>query len=644
MNRTFAQLGIPFSLFAAPACLVRRCGLLLAAVLLAPAAARAQFVWSGRLGIPRLPGSTESLRLGAVHVFASRDGGGAEALGFRSWETDPAGWYRLSGIAGRYTAVFSNPASFPRPVLLTNQFVRGGDAVEREVTPRLDAALLDERDWDRERGHAYWQTFIARGTSITSAGFRVAHDGVDGFGPGAQDLAVSIHRVAGEDPEAWPRIGPDMAVPGVDSGGGKNTIWSAGWNSGEVPVVPGERYALRIAAASPEGTFQPFWARSAPVDGECWRIAGAGGKASRTDCDLWFAVAADGDGLVIPYQKRVHKPFHALAGFEKKWSQTYVARGRGLASVILYAAVSGKQPQLARQRVAVRVRRGGPDGLLVGIEKVAVGNGNYTGDASWGVFGCAFAPGEVALEPGAAYALEFESLESAATIEGFINIKGEVSDGRPGFNPYRKCPTDDYPLGTAYRDGQAMDHDLDLQVVEYEHSAPAWAEAVAAEDLLAKGGLERTFTLEPGTALERLPGAAGEERAARVAAAPDGKADGGFVERVEGLSRAETYRLLGRVRSNWPADADRHCLVGIDPTGQVEDARATTIEWTVLPALHGAFVEMKTEPVRPRAEALSVWLRGRAAKADTPAFRAEFAGFALRRVQAGPPERAAFSP
>ena len=116
--------------------------------------------------------------------------------------------------------------------------------------------------------------------------------------------------------------------------------------------------------------------------------------------------------------------------------------------------------------LAVRIRRGGPAGAIVG-EKTAIGNGNYTGDASWGVFGAAFAPDEVRLEP-ATYAIEFETRETPETLRGYVNLKGQVSDERPGFNPYRKVAPDTYEHGTAYRGGaDAVDFDLDLQVIEY---------------------------------------------------------------------------------------------------------------------------------------------------------------------------------
>ena len=611
-----------------------------------------QAVLTGRLAVTRGVGSDELMPLSGILCFASREGPGAEALGFRSWETEPAGWYRMAGLEGRYTMLFSNPASFPRPVILGNVFTCAGEVVDRRVMPRLDIGSFEERDWDRKPARAYWQPFTPRGKSVTSVGFRLATDGVDGVGPGKQDLVVSIHVVGEGAPDTWPAIGPPVPVLDVDTGGAKNYVWSAGWASGEVPVEPGRVYAARIAAASSGGTFQAFWRDAVPGTRGAWREAADGtGLVEKT---LWIGIGSDADGLLIPYAKRVHKPFSKLTRIARRWSQTYVAAGRGLAGVILYAAVSGKQPELARQRAAVRVRRGGPDGPVVGVEKIAIGNGNYTGDASWGVFGAAFSPGEVPLEPGATYAVEIESIETHETLHGFVNIKGEVSDGKPGFNPYRKCPPDDYPAGTAYFEGkEPVDFDLDMQVIEYEHAGPDHALAVDGDDLLRNGSMEeqaggedgspaawKAFVLEPGTTAALVPdGAEPSNRIARVSGPPGAKSvDGGWVQRIAGLAKAETYRLSGRIRSSWPADPNRGALVGIDPTGQDADPNATTIRWTTLPALHGVFVDWTGDPVRPPADSVSVWLRGRARKASNPGFRADFDAFALRRVRTGAPD------
>jgi hypothetical protein len=627
------------------------CGLL-AALLLAVPPAAAQITLSGRFLAPRYAGASDTLPLSAVVCFASLNGPATEARSFRTWETDPAGWWRITGSPGNYTILFTGPAHFVRPLVLNNVFTRAGDKVERfHLSPRADFACFHEGEWDPRRATDYFQTFVARGRSVTHVGFRLAHDGVDGFGPGAQNLLVSIHRRGDGTPDHWPQVGPTASVLNVDSGGGKNYVWSAGWDSGEVPLVPGETYAVHLRAETPGNTFQAFWRADADLRADCFRL-GAGTNGFQHH-DLWLSVGTDGDGLLVPFNKKVHQQFGAFAGFASKWSQTYVAQGRGLAAAVLYAAVGGAQPPLSRQRVAVRARRGGPAGPVVGLEKIAIGNGNYTGDASWGMFGVAFAPGEVPLAPGETYALEFASIENYETLHGFVNIKGQVSDERPGFNPYRKIAPDTCARGAAFKFGRdAMDFDLDLQVIEYEFAADDPARATDGPNLLANGGMEagaaatpspaawKQFSTDPGTTHVWL--AEGKEQTNRLARVLGGgatgkTADGGFVQRVEGLSRRETYRVTGQVRASWPLDPEHQCFVGCDPTGQDTDPQAATIQWTTLPGLHGVWVNFASDPIRPATNALSVWLRGRTTLTKDYPFRADFDDFALRRVRTEPP-------
>ena len=612
-----------------------------------------QGIVSGRLHGERFPGSGEKVYFENIYCFASLDGPGSEARPFRTWGAEPVGWYRISGSSGNYTLAFSSPASFQRPVVLTNCFVRDGEKIDRSVTPQFYCADFHEGAWDEAPASHYYQTFVACGKGVTHVGFKLATDGVDGFGPGSQNLLVSIHRRGEGTPDAWAQVGPAASVLDVDCGGPKNYSYSAGWGSGEVPTTPGETYAVHLRAEDPAGAFQAFWRPDLVPKEDCYRI-GAKGKTGFQGRHLWLAVAGDSDGLLIPYQKRVHKQFQEFAGFRSKWSQTYVAQGRSLASVILYAAVGGTQPQLSRQRAVVRLRRGGPGGPQIGIEKIAVGNGNYTGDASWGTFGLCYAPGEVPVEPGETYAVELESIENHETLHGFVNIKGQVSDERPGFNPYRKCPPDTYGPGTAFAGGsERMEFDLDMQIVEYEFATEGWAQAVEPGNLLengpsgtpAAGRTEegpsdawKAFSLDPATTHARiLEEPKREDRILRVAG--DKKtADGGFVQKVSGLSPVETYRISGRVRCSWPVDVDRQCFVGHDPTGQVEDPRAPTIVWTTLPSLHGAFVPYGSGPIRPKEGSISVWLRGKTTVAAEIPFKADFADFALRRVRTSPPD------
>jgi hypothetical protein len=618
------------------------------------ACAHAQMLVDGRVTTTRWPGAAEPMAMSAVLCVATPLGGLAESSAFRTWETEPPGWFRLSGAHGVSTLFFTHPAQFMRPRVLNHFFTRPGEKVlGLRVHPAFEFHSFWEKEWDTKPASAYFQTFTARGRSVTGVGFRVATDGIDGAGPGSQTLVVSVHRRAQGTPDQWPQIGPAAVVPGVDSGGPKNYTWSAGWNSGDVPLVPGETYAVQVRPETPGNTFQSFWRPVADDAPRCFRVGRD--HTGFEPRQIWMGISTDNDGLLLPYNKRVQKEYGAFAGFARRWSQTWVAQGRGLAGAVLYAAVGGAQPPLSRQRCAVRVRQGGPDGRTVGIGKIAAGNGNYTGDASWGCFIVAFAPGEVALTPGETYALEFESIESEETLRGFVNIKNQVSDARAGFNPYRKHPRDDYGPGTSFKEGTRQDFDLDMQITEYEsgtnHTLPLDEKNFLRNGSFADGAFDddpapfaakwnnavkpagditawRPFRKNPETILAHLRDADGGF--ARITGR--GKVDGGFVQRLEGLARHDAFRLAGSWRGSYALDFERRIEVGIDPTGQDTDADAPSILWQAGPRLHGQWEKFALDPVRPATNSLSIWLRARANGTEFP-FKTDFRDLELRRVR-----------
>jgi hypothetical protein len=132
----------------------------------------------------------------------------------------------------------------------------------------------------------------------------------------------------------------------------------------------------------------------------------------------------------------------------------------------------------------------------------------------------------------------------------------------------------------------------------------------------------------------------GTNRFARAAAPPGKTVDGGYVQRVTGLSRLDTYRVAGRVRASWAVDSRRECLVGLDPTGQEDDPKAASIEWTRLADLHGVWIPYTSDPVRPTTNnAVSLWLRARATTAGErwAPFKADFDDFEVRKVRTSLP-------
>lgn len=599
--------------------------------------APAQMVMSGQVRLPRHPGTDDLVPCMTVLAFGTPHGPGYQSVSARTWETAPAGWFRLSGPSTGYTFAFASPSHYMRPVILTNQFFEDRVELVRNVMPPADYAMLEESGWDGSAAHGYFQTFIARSTSITHVGFKLAHDGIDGDGPGSQDLYVSVHRVRPGPAEGWEQVGPEVPVLFVNAGGVLSIVYSAGWNSGEVPTVPGATYAVRIRPGEDGRPFQCFWRQDIVPDAECYRISD--GIARPTGHDMWLYVAGDGDGLLVPFNKRVRREFHDLTRFSRRWSQTYVARGHGVAAVMLYAAVATSQPPMAEQQLTVRLREGGPDGPIVGIEKIAVGQSTATAES--GNFVVCFAPGEAPVEPGKTYAIDFEAF-----------------GGHEGFNPWMKQPLDPYDGGAAWFDGrERMNYDLDMLIVEYENRHAHWTRAVVPGNLLVNGDMQQgrldpadddaggpdawtRFAIDPGTSFWYLTDPPeSENRIVRVIGGSiNGRTvDGGLVQRVDGLSRGHTYRLSGRIRCSFAVDDERQVLVGLDPTGQESDPRADTIRWSVLPRAAGVFEDHLSRPVRPQDDALSVWLRARTTSIHRQPFQADFDDFALHQVAVSPP-------
>jgi hypothetical protein len=604
-------------------------------LLLLADAVSAQMVMSGRVWMPRYTGSHEMYPFTTIVGFATPGNSTGQSIGTRTWETEPAGWYRFSGNAGRYCIIMGGPAHFMRPIALTNQFLDHGNEVVRNLSPHYDYAMLSPESWDEKAATDYYQTFVAESQSITSVAFMLAHDGVDGEGPHGQHFVLSIHKGGDGPPDTWDRVGPTTPVLGVDCGGAKTGVWAAGWNSGEVVTEPGKTYAVRLRTERHNGTFQCYWRADTYKQGDCYR-KGQGG-ARWTGHDMWLYVAGDGDGLVIPYNKRVKWKFHELSRWGRKWAQTYVAQGRSLASVMMYTAIAESQGWLSRQRMTVRVRLGGPEGPIVGMEKIACGQNTATGQS--GVAGVSFLPGEVPLEPGQCYAIEFEAFGP-----------------HTGFNPFRKHPLDAYQRGEAWFEGRTrVAYDLDLAIVEYVNADERWDEAVEDSNCLKNGDMERghldmndpdaggpegwtKFQIDVGTALWYREDKKGNRFARVIGGSISGRTvDGGYVQRVDGLSKVETYRLRGRVRSSWPVDDRHQAFVGLDPTGQVENPKAATIQWSVLPDAYGIFESYASDPIRPQKDAISIWLRGRTTFTDAEPFEVDFDDFQLRQVLTGPP-------
>jgi hypothetical protein len=106
--------------------------------------ARCEVVITGRLLHPRFAGSEEVVPMTAVYAFASIRAADQPSLGHRTWEMEPSGWYHFAGPAGRYTLVFSTPAHFMRPLIVSDVEVADGAKWDRILGPKFETLETPE--------------------------------------------------------------------------------------------------------------------------------------------------------------------------------------------------------------------------------------------------------------------------------------------------------------------------------------------------------------------------------------------------------------------------------------------------------------------------------------------------------------------
>lgn len=538
-------------------------------------------------------------------------------------------------LPGRYALLLHQPEWFVRAKVVPDISLQAGQTLELNVIPAMDYCVVSgtslapfqkegvEDPWDWAR--VFHQTFVARGSSITHVHYKLA-------GTRSRSTCVSIHEVrTGTQPEGWRQIGPERIDPEV---GALNDNW-VGWRSGEVPTTPGKTYAIRIEGA-PDGDNDQAGLgmlvhRDAVGPGYVQGTGYADGR--EMPYDMYASVSSDSDGTVIPYM-RVHdiKPGKLLGW--GTYAQTWKARGRSLAAVDFLVAWAGDMDGVTTE---VRVRQSGPKGKVIGIAK-------RTHTAWWGPghgwLGAAWRPGEVPLEPGETYYVEF------APADGCKGYSGS------GVNH----PANRYPDGMAWRDGRPLpEEDLELTVVEYKDDGqPPKRERPyrpRGTNLVHNGGFEDGHDNESDA--EAPPGwekwmtrptafwygAYGRNRskAGRVIGGSiNGTTiDGGFVQRVSGLDADQRYTLTGWASTSVPTDARCLAAIGYDPTGQTDNPKADTITWGLLGRDSRVFEQVVFHDIRPRGEAISVWTRGHNSHKDVGIFTVDFDAIALVRSRPG---------
>jgi len=376
------------------------------------------------------------------NVWLSRDGTGWTGDAFRvGLPPQPnQAYYTFTAPAGTYSLYLDESIFWGRPKVRTNVVLPSSGTVNLNVELPTDYSCAfgtNSGPWGSNPwtvwSTPWYQTFIATGTSITGVDFKLS-------GTNASQMAVSIHSDNGGSITGWPQVGSTRTL-GV---GTLNDNWIR-YRSGEIPTVPGHRYALRLAGinGSPNNAFSIFRRIDDGTGYAGGQAYNASGQAQ--NFDLYAMIFSDNDGTVIPYCAREYDGGD-LAGWAGVWAQEVRAVGNGLAGATLYFAGGGEWHKVG----TFKIRVGGPNGAQVGPAK-SNWSGSMAADSAF--FSASWNPGEVPLTPGQTYYIEVSSV---------------------GYNPSKfSRGANVYPYGDAYQSGgRRSGVDLHMQVVEYADTTP----------------------------------------------------------------------------------------------------------------------------------------------------------------------------
>ena len=415
-------------------------GLVSLAAVIPGSAAMADGTITGECWVPKVKGQPSNgyVALYEWNIWMCRDGTGTTGQAYRVG-LPPAptqSFYSFLAPGGTYSFYLDEPMFWGRPTVVAYVTVPSSGTSTRNVELPTDYSCAfgtnsgpwGDDPWTSWRP-AWYQTFIATGTSITGLDFKLA-------GTHVSEMRLSIHRDNGGNITTWPQVGVTRTAYNV---GTLNDNWVR-LRSNDIPTTPGQRYALKLTGqnGNPNNEFAVFRRIDEGLgygQGQAYDDGGA-----PQNFDLYAIVLSDNDGTVIPYCV-MESDGGDLAGWAGVWSQEVKAVGSSLAGATLYFA----SPDWHHVGT-VKVRTGGPSGTQVGPAKSA-----WTASmaAESAFFAASWNPGEVPLTPGQVYYLEFSS---------------------QGFNPHRFTKSiNAYPYGHAWQSytNSWPDVDLHMQVVEY---------------------------------------------------------------------------------------------------------------------------------------------------------------------------------
>gem|GEM_PF-6870220 len=366
-------------------------------------------------------------------MFYSKDGPeGANGFTICGWSPETIyykkGWFQFYVPPGKYS-LFATQPRFPwRGKIVPNVVVVKGKVTRVNAVLNSDCPFCTNPQRAGWIGSEFYQTFVASSTVIS----RIVPTVGDMSAP--MKVKVTIHR-GGVD-------GPQVGATKYYSPG-----HSVGYDWGEMILIPGEKYAVRMKAVDPETLEERDDIRWSPT--LCNNVYPYGeayiGKQVYPNVDWNVYIGGDkGDGTVVSYNSRfatgVGRDIGRDIGWNYFFGQTFVARGRAIAGVD-FSAASVETPRHPAARVCIR--ENGPGGRVVAPAKFVGGFAYYAHGVSWN-------PDESVLVPGRTY---------------FVDIRHAEGES---MTVYAREEGDTYLYGRAYiGGGEAEDKDLNLTIYEY---------------------------------------------------------------------------------------------------------------------------------------------------------------------------------
>lgn len=268
------------------------------------------------------------------------------------------GFFSVDNLpSGRYSLLVSQPVFWIRPKVVANVTLQAGIelALNITLTPDFSTAVRVDKQWPQP-GTCWYQTFLNSGVALSSVSMVLAGASTTTTAVTAQLLTQSSSAPV----TAWPPIA--SAKPTLSKIGTNTDLWIR-WRSSEVPLTPGQTYALKLCGVG--GDIQPYYRAK---DANSYSSGTAYDVLGRAQAfDLNAVVFTDNDGTAITLIKRTPGVGDLRDGFwGKAWGQSFTATGSSLAAVDSFLVGANHDWNIT---VQWSVHKDNPSGVQIGPPK-----------------------------------------------------------------------------------------------------------------------------------------------------------------------------------------------------------------------------------------------------------------------------------